>query len=141
MSLLLKVSVYVLMCILRIYSPSTVFFLMKGGVFMKKAQLTSLQRRWLLNYYHRHILTANQIKKTYGWTIDELSLVHPKTTEHYFIKCPKCSGHSIAMSKHYGSHNVPLVEAVCRECGTRAIGKDSIEAMVRWNKEQVIFTH
>ena len=108
---------------------------------IKKVQLTKLQKRKILNLYCRGILNKEQIYKAYGWTLKEL---YPDTTvseEHYLIRCPKCQSHNIAMYRHYSNVGVIRVSALCRECHTRASGKTYLDAMVAWNKEQVVVTH
>ena len=107
----------------------------------QKAPLTRMQRRWLLNYYCRKILSARQIQQTYGWTIEELSLIRPKSEEHYLTRCPKCQSKNIAMNRHYTNMGISCVNAVCRECGTYSHAKDYESAMVLWNQGKVHLSH
>ena len=108
---------------------------------MDRAELTRIERRKLLNLYHRKILSAHQIKRDFGWTIAELSLIQPVSEEHYLIKCPKCQSRSVAMYRHYTNMRTYRVSAICRDCGTRSTSNTYIGAMVDWNKEKVCISH
>ena len=108
---------------------------------IKKVSLTRLQRLKILNLYVRGLISKSEIYRQYGWTIDELSLNKPVSEEHYLIKCPKCHSNSVVMSRHYTNIGISGVSVVCRDCGTNAFARDYMSAMVKWNREEVSFTH
>ena len=108
---------------------------------MTKAPLTPMDKRWLLNYYCRGIFNKEQIKKIWGWSVEELSPDKIVSEEHYLARCPKCQSNNVAMRRNYGSIGVVSVNAICRECHTYSVGKDYLNAMVLWNKGNVKVTH
>lgn len=107
----------------------------------KKVPLTRMQRRWLLNYYCRKIMTKDEIMSKYGWTIQELSLVEERSEEHYLVKCPKCQNRSVAMYRHYNNMSVPCVSVICKDCNTRSFSSTYIGAMEKWNSGEVRMSH
>lgn len=102
-----------------------------------KVPLTPLQKKKLVNYISRGVFTREQVKHYWGWTLEELRPTNVKSEEHYLIRCPKCNSKSVAMVRHYTNMNTPVVHAQCRDCGAYSLGKDYMDAMVKWNKEQI----
>lgn len=109
---------------------------------MSKAPLTSLQRRWLSNYHLRGGLTRQQIKKTWGWTVDELSTVKPQSNRHFLMFCPKCHSSNVAIKRHYTNMGVIGVSVVCRDCDTNVFERDYETAKKSWNNRvKIRYSH